>query len=414
MLGSFLTLALHGGGVLAEASSWDRYAWVTASGGNESDRVFDPDLGIFSVPGGDFLNLTPGLTLTGQLGRRTRLTVNGQGTVEQFNNSADRTLLSGAATADLRRQIRGPLQVGATLGGNYYSDSAQESVNRLSGGAELAAGYVRSRWYLDVLGSAQARRYANLRVAAADGSLQTYTENAFEYGIEGALQPVEAVVLTAFGSRQHTDATDRLFDSRSWIFRGTARVRILSRTWVMANALVQQRRYTSRVMGFDEDRYRQAGVGVEQALAAGIDLGVHVVLARYTTTSGDDEDFHRVSASVTWWIGRSPRVAPPITLPVANGGQRVSSTKGDGCVLRLHAPGAQRVLVIGDFNGWNGTPMRLSGDGWWELTLSLSPGAYQYAYIVDGETMTPPEAGVTVDDGFGGRNGLLEIFPDDA
>ena len=43
------------------------------------------------------------------------------------------------------------------------------------------------------------------------------------------------------------------------------------------------------------------------------------------------------------------------------------------------------------------------------MTLKISPGRYQYLYLVDGKPLVPPESVITVDDGFGGRNGLLEV-----
>jgi hypothetical protein len=84
---------------------------------------------------------------------------------------------------------------------------------------------------------------------------------------------------------------------------------------------------------------------------------------------------------------------------------------GDTVELRFRAPEAQAVAVAGDFNGWDPTahPMHRDADGWWTVELDLDPGRYEYSYVVDGEWVTPPEAAITVDDGFGGRNGVLEV-----
>jgi hypothetical protein len=413
VLGSFLALALLGGGFSCRAAGWDRYSWLTVSAGYESDRVLDPNLGVFSVPGGNFVNLTPGLTLTRRFDSRTRLTLNGQLTHEQFQNGADRTLLSAALAGDLRRQVRGPFQLRATLGGNYYSDSAQETVNRLSGGLKGAIGYVRSWWYLDLVGGIQGRRYENLIIQDASGLHETYTEGTFSMGVEGAVQPFGLAVLTGLVTRQTTDARDPLFDSNSWLFQGSARTRVLPRTWFTANVFIQERRFTLRDPGIDTDSYRQIGTGLEHVLTGSLDVGVHYVFGRYTQTSGADEDLHRFSAGITWWIGRSPRQAPPIELPSDVEGDRVVASSNDSHLFRIHAPGARRVELVADFNNWDPSvnPLRPTADGWWELALRLPAGVYQYSYLVDGKMVTPPDADVTVDDGFGGNNGLLKVFP---
>lgn len=54
--------------------------------------------------------------------------------------------------------------------------------------------------------------------------------------------------------------------------------------------------------------------------------------------------------------------------------------------FRMFRPQARYVSLAGEFNGWNPqtTPMRPAGNGYWECTLELTPGAYQFRYYVDG------------------------------
>lgn len=78
----------------------------------------------------------------------------------------------------------------------------------------------------------------------------------------------------------------------------------------------------------------------------------------------------------------------------------------------LAAPQAHRVQVAGDFNGWNaaGTPLVRGADGTYRAQLLLPRGKYQYQFVVDGERWVPdPRAAELVDDGFGGRNALLDL-----
>jgi 1,4-alpha-glucan branching enzyme len=86
----------------------------------------------------------------------------------------------------------------------------------------------------------------------------------------------------------------------------------------------------------------------------------------------------------------------------------------EGTVLfRIEAPAAAKVSVVGSFNGWESgaTALAKTADGWWAVRIELAPGSYEYAYVIDGEWTTPPEALVTLEDGFGGRNGVLEVLP---
>lgn len=57
-----------------------------------------------------------------------------------------------------------------------------------------------------------------------------------------------------------------------------------------------------------------------------------------------------------------------------------------GTTLSLYAPDASAVFIAGTFNDWQSDthPMTRSEDGWWIVTLQLSPGAYEYKFVVDG------------------------------
>ena len=79
----------------------------------------------------------------------------------------------------------------------------------------------------------------------------------------------------------------------------------------------------------------------------------------------------------------------------------------------VEAPGAQRVAVAGDFNGWRTDEIFLSdttGQGHFAVSLPLRPGRYAYMFVVDGSTwVTDPHATAYRDDGFGNRNALVTI-----
>lgn len=103
-----------------------------------------------------------------------------------------------------------------------------------------------------------------------------------------------------------------------------------------------------------------------------------------------------VAAGGTWWGTRA--VAPSANVLVR---------------FAVSAPGAQSVALAGDFNGWETEDIRLAdpeGDGVWQAVVPLTPGVYQYMFVLDGETwISDPLAGDKIDDGFGQQNSLVRI-----
>jgi len=78
----------------------------------------------------------------------------------------------------------------------------------------------------------------------------------------------------------------------------------------------------------------------------------------------------------------------------------------------LYAPNAEKVSLAGDFNGWSreGNPLLPRGDGVWSVTIPLASGRYEYMFLVDGKTWLPdPGAGRYTNDGFGGKNSILDL-----
>jgi len=66
--------------------------------------------------------------------------------------------------------------------------------------------------------------------------------------------------------------------------------------------------------------------------------------------------------------------------------QPIHSSDGTQEVLFvLPAMNAENVAVVGNFNAWEGTDLSdPDGDGIWTATVPLSPGRYEYAFIIDG------------------------------
>lgn len=83
--------------------------------------------------------------------------------------------------------------------------------------------------------------------------------------------------------------------------------------------------------------------------------------------------------------------------------------------FELTAPEAQRVTLVGSFNGWSPDQVELARSpdtGLWTGTVPLEPGEHQYLFVIDGGQWIPdPLAHAQVDDGFGQTNSVIVVGP---
>lgn len=84
---------------------------------------------------------------------------------------------------------------------------------------------------------------------------------------------------------------------------------------------------------------------------------------------------------------------------------------GAGGEFAYENPSAKNVFVAGSFNEWNSSRDALSKDkkGVWRATLPLKTGTHQYKFVVDGNWMIDPSNPQISDDGYGGKNSVLEV-----
>lgn len=77
----------------------------------------------------------------------------------------------------------------------------------------------------------------------------------------------------------------------------------------------------------------------------------------------------------------------------------------------LDAPNAHHVSVVGEFSDWSRPyPMRQRDDGRWVAKIPLSPGDYEYSFVIDGQHwVADPGASTYRDDGFGGQNAVIQV-----
>lgn len=78
----------------------------------------------------------------------------------------------------------------------------------------------------------------------------------------------------------------------------------------------------------------------------------------------------------------------------------------------LEATAAKEVFLMGDFNNWNPQthPMKNDGNGMWNKTVMLSPGTYEYKFLIDGDWKEDPQNYQTCSNGFGTQNSVLNVI----
>lgn len=95
-------------------------------------------------------------------------------------------------------------------------------------------------------------------------------------------------------------------------------------------------------------------------------------------------------------------------------GKELPATHGVVVHFELHAPGADRVELLGTFNNWKAGDIILDGpdaSGHWTATVDLPEGRYEYIFLVDGKRwVADPKAATIRPDGFGHVNTVLQVY----
>ena len=100
-------------------------------------------------------------------------------------------------------------------------------------------------------------------------------------------------------------------------------------------------------------------------------------------------------------------------MPIKKGAKKSTVTKAVGKKIKfaLEAPSAGKVTVAGDFNGWDdkSTPLKKSRKNMWEKDMVLTPGRYEYKFVVDGNWINDPKNNCLAWNSFGSQNSVIEI-----
>jgi 1,4-alpha-glucan branching enzyme len=87
-----------------------------------------------------------------------------------------------------------------------------------------------------------------------------------------------------------------------------------------------------------------------------------------------------------------------------------------GVRFSLVRPDARTVALAGSFNEWSPVSHLLSrqASGAWTIVVGLPPGEHPFMFVVDGQWVSPPVADDYADDGFGKRNGIVVVRPNES
>ena len=416
-----LAALLAGAAVMIAASpleaQWRVVPEVRVSGGAESDLVIDPSLSRVVVPGGAFAELTPRLAARTWIGRDAILDLGTFASLQRFFNDESRLLYAQTVWGDLYQNFGRSFRARLSGAFDYFDDSERDGVRQFGYGGELGLTLVRPLWNFEIWGAAYGKNYPDLAYTDARNQSSTYTETTWSGAGTLRIAPAGRVSARADAILQTTDAVDSYYDSESLTASGSIDGRVASSLFITLSGTYQQREFIDRTAPEDDDEYLQAGVGMRYTVAPGWMLLARWAYSNYTWPDGSEEDSQRFSVGVNYAWGRRDAPPPPrfdIDTVVRESRGAIRQPDASGTVVfRIQAPEAADVSVVGSFNGWDSaaTPLAKTADGWWEARVPLAPGTYEFAYIVDSKYTTPPEAIVTVEDGFGGQNGVLEVLP---
>jgi 1,4-alpha-glucan branching enzyme len=85
--------------------------------------------------------------------------------------------------------------------------------------------------------------------------------------------------------------------------------------------------------------------------------------------------------------------------------------KGQEVEFTCYAPKAAKVSLAGKFNDWNqkSLPMKKNKDGYWKVSIKLSPGRHEYKYFIDGAWSQDTAGAEKVLNSFGTFNNVIGV-----
>ena len=167
-----------------------------------------------------------------------------------------------------------------------------------------------------------------------------------------------------------------------------------------------------------DGQYFETIIRYSVKLAEAASHGVPIV--QYCRHCVGFDDYRALAAEVLRHETENPRVAlhADATPTGARRGHRRAAPSSPIVSFRdvtftFEAPGADHVLLTGDFNDWTSDGSEMEPiDGVWTKIITLAPGRYRYRYVVDGQWQSDPSNAAIEPNPYGGHDSILVI--DDA
>ena len=105
------------------------------------------------------------------------------------------------------------------------------------------------------------------------------------------------------------------------------------------------------------------------------------------------------------YVRQAPSIAPQVA----------STTPASHTFVQFHVEAeAMRVQLAGSFTNWEPRyDLRQSAPGVWTITIPLTQGVHDYAFVVDGQQWMADPHEPQIGDGFGGTNNRLALLSPD-
>lgn len=105
---------------------------------------------------------------------------------------------------------------------------------------------------------------------------------------------------------------------------------------------------------------------------------------------------------------REYRLLQPLARPVVPD-FLVTTVKGDSRLVRVRAPSAESVEIMGDFNDWRPRRLTKGTGGDWTVVIPISKGTHRMNLRVNGGDWGVPPGVTALNDDFGGVVGVLVV-----
>ena len=92
------------------------------------------------------------------------------------------------------------------------------------------------------------------------------------------------------------------------------------------------------------------------------------------------------------------------------GGRGVVTGNPAGVILEFELPAVEKAEIAGDWNGWVPQAMERVEGNRWRVSIPLERGVYHFNVRLDGDRWDVPAGVTALDDGFGGKQGILVVM----